>query len=557
MPVPADSQSIYSTATAVHTFDQEVDIPVVLDDEPSSDPFLVRFSPGDPENPKNWSPLKRWYLTMTGGLLVLSATFSSSAPSPIIGVLLQEFGFSAEVGTLTISLFVCGYCVGPLLWGPLSEQYGRRPIFILSFFGFMVCHVLIVAYLPLKPLHHLQCFQIGSALSKNTASILVFRFLGGTFAAAPLANSGALISDIWGPKERGAALAVFTVAPFAGPSIGPIVGGYLYQAGVSWRWVFWILATFVSQLRVSPIRFSMRFQAGVCWLQIILTVPETFEPILLVKMARERRKNTGDERYYAAMETNSMKFADRIEAILARPFKILFQEPILFVLTIYMSFVYGCIYMLFEAYPIVYTEGHGLKPGPAGLVYLPLPIGGFLAVVVYLLFVNTDYARKVEEFAPEPVPPEYRLRVAMIASPLLTASFFWFAWTSSPSISIWLPLASALVLGFSICWIFVGFSYPCPLSPFDVTTQLALINYIIDVYLFVSASALAATVVVRSAFGTGFPMYTKLGPEWASSLVGFVALVLTPAPFILSKYGPAIRSRSKFVPPRPSSKMSA
>lgn len=93
----------------------------------------------------------------------------------------------------------------------------------------------------------------------------------------PYRTLSALIADIWGAKERGAALAVFTVAPFAGPSIGPIVGGYLYQAGVSWRWTFWIPAIFVSQLRVPYIPPPMRFQAGVCWLQIILTVPETFE----------------------------------------------------------------------------------------------------------------------------------------------------------------------------------------------------------------------------------------------------------------------------------------
>lgn len=64
---------------------------------------------------------------------------------------------------------------------------------------------------------------------------------------SPHCTLSALISDIWGPKERGAALAVFAVAPFAGPGIGPIVGGYIYQAGVSWRWVFWILAIFVSR----------------------------------------------------------------------------------------------------------------------------------------------------------------------------------------------------------------------------------------------------------------------------------------------------------------------
>lgn len=61
-----------------------------------------------------------------------------------------------------------------------------------------------------------QSFQVGGALAKNTAQILVFRFLGGVFAAAPLTNSGALIADIWDAKTRGKALAIFTLAPFAG-----------------------------------------------------------------------------------------------------------------------------------------------------------------------------------------------------------------------------------------------------------------------------------------------------------------------------------------------------
>jgi MFS family permease len=121
------------------------------------------------------------------------------------------FGFSREVGILTIAvrlpysqqtrsdtqLFVAGYMLGPLLWGPLSEIFGRRPIFIVTF----------IAYIG---------FQVGCALSKNTASILVFRFLGGTFAAAPLTNSGALIADIWDGDHRGKAMSFFALAPFAG-----------------------------------------------------------------------------------------------------------------------------------------------------------------------------------------------------------------------------------------------------------------------------------------------------------------------------------------------------
>lgn len=89
--------------------------------------------------------------------------------------LMKQFGISSEVGILCISLFVAGYILGPLLWGPLSEIYGRRPIAIITF----------VFYVG---------FQVGCALSKNTGSILVFRFLSGTFAAAPLTNSGALLA---------------------------------------------------------------------------------------------------------------------------------------------------------------------------------------------------------------------------------------------------------------------------------------------------------------------------------------------------------------------------
>lgn len=53
---------------------------------------------------------------------------------------MEQFDISEELGTLTLSLFVAGYCLGPLIWGPLSEVYGRRPIFIIAFFFYTVSH---------------------------------------------------------------------------------------------------------------------------------------------------------------------------------------------------------------------------------------------------------------------------------------------------------------------------------------------------------------------------------------------------------------------------------
>lgn len=465
--------------------------------------FEVRFEEGDPENPKNWSRAQRWYLTVFGGVLLLNATFSSSAPTGIIPTLQEEFHFSLEVAALLIALFVAGYCVGPLLWGPLSEQYGRRPIFIISF-GIYVC------------------FQIGCALSKNIGSLLAFRFLAGTFAAGPLTNSGAVISDIWDAKTRGKALAFFTLAPFAGPSLGPTVGGFMAVAGVDWRWLFWLLTIF----------------SGVCWVLIVFTHPETYAPTILVQKARRLRKETGDNRYWAPLERQDIRLVHRLEHILVRPFKIMFLEPMLLAVTLYMSFVYGCIYLLFEAYPIVYSIGHHLNEGLSGLTFLPIFVGGILGAIVHVTYWNPAYERLLEKYDPKPVPPEYRMDQCLWASPIFAVGFFWFAWTSYPSLPLWASVFAGLPLGFSIIWIFLG-----------------LFNYIIDVYLFAAASALAGTTIIRSLFGAGFPlfanqMYEKLNPRWASTLLGFIAVLMAPIPFILKKYGPALRKKSKFAQSR-------
>ena len=124
----------------------------------------------------------------------------------------------------------------------------------------------------------------------------------------------------------------------------------------------------------------------------------------------------------------------------------------------------------------------------------------------------------------------------MVAAPVFALSFFWFGWTSYPSISYWAPLMAGVPLGISVIFLFLG-----------------LFNYVIDAYLFVAASALSAMTVFRSLFGAGFPlfatqMYQALNPRWASTLLGCVAIALGPIPFVLRWYGHHLRRRSKFAP---------
>ena len=279
---------------------------------------------------------------------------------------------------------------------------------------------------------------------------------------------------------------------------------------------------------------------------------------MLVKRAQKLRKETDDDRYWAPLEKNKKTFSQHVKHVLARPFLILFREPMLIAITLYMSvslprqvsascisdacatqFIYGVMYLLFEAYPIVFTRGHGFNAGISGLMFMPIFVGGVIGVAIYLAVFNPAYARAMKRYAPAPVPPEFRLGPCLWAAPIYTISFFWFGWTSYPTVSYWAPVMAGVPMGMAIVFLFNG-----------------LFNYTIDAYLFVAASALSSMTVVRSLFGAGFPlfatqMYDTLNPRWASTLLGLIALVLTPIPFILIKFGGRLRRKSKYAPNLP------
>jgi hypothetical protein len=233
---------------------------------------------------------------------------------------------------------------------------------------------------------------------------------------------------------------------------------------------------------------SLRSGAAIVLIQL------TFSPLLLARKAQQKREETGDLGYYAPFERQEWPIRARVYHVLVRPWVIFFQEPMLVSLTLYMSvrlacptlqvqiaqltdllqFVYGCLYLLFEAYPIVFTMGHGFNAGISGLMLLPIPVGGAAAVVLvcfncrplvkslgltrsqYSMYYNPRYEAEAAKLAPRPVPPEFRLHMAFIAGPLFSVSFFWFGWTSFPSISYWAPLMAGLLMGFAIQLIFVS-----------------------------------------------------------------------------------------------------
>jgi MFS family permease len=124
--------------------------------------------------------------------------------------------------SLTPALFVLGFAFGPLLWAPTSEVFGRRIVYLVSCF-FLTLWLAVTIAAP------------------NPAAILVFRALSGFFGSSPLTNAGGTVSDLLTAEQRGVGMALFSAAPFLGPALGPISGGYIGDAA-GWKWVMGFLA---------------------------------------------------------------------------------------------------------------------------------------------------------------------------------------------------------------------------------------------------------------------------------------------------------------------------
>ena len=416
----------------------------------------------------------------------------------------KEFHVSSEITTLALSLYVLGFAVGPVLLAPLSEFFGRQPVYIVSWFVLFI-------------------FQLPVALAPNIGTILVSRFIGGFAGGAPLTNTGGTVSDLWTRNESGWPMAVYGLSSTLGPPLALVMSGYI-GLNLGWRWIFWVLMAIT----------------GVFWVLLVLKIPETRHTIILQKKTKRVRKVMRKEGLKAAdsitdANADERKGLHQLFAItLTRPFHFLFTEPITFFAAVYNGFLYGLVYLFNEAFPLVFGpgKGHGFNGGEQGLSFLGLCIGPIIAFLFYPL-QERYYLRRVAENEGKGVP-EARMWMARLGALFIPISLFWFGWTSYPSVHWIVPIIASAMFGAGIYIII-----------------LSILNYVVDSYQTYSASALAGVILVRNIVGAGFPlfasqMYNKLGYEWASSLLGFIAILLVPIPFIFFYRGEIIRLRSRW-----------
>lgn len=336
------------------------------------------------------------------------------------------------------------------------------------------------------------------------------------FGAALISNGPGTVVDVSKPEYLAMGMSLFSLGPFNGPVLGPLIGGFVYEYR-GWRWTNWIV------LVLAGLAFSM-----------MMTVKETYAPRILRKRAEKMRTQTGDDRWWCQYDRSDSSWR-LIATNMKRPCVLFFTEPIVWFINVWNALIYGILYLCFVAYPVVFAQHRGWSAGFAGMSYLGIGAGIVLAIALEPLIRRIVNSRPRDSATGKPAPEAAAL-IMVVGSLLTPIGQLGFAWTCLPQRIPWIvPILFGVPFG---CGNTLSFIYSS--------------NYLAGAYGIYAASALASNAVIRSLFGATLPlagskMYETLSPQWAGTLCGLLAVAMIPVPFVFWRYGARIRGRSRTI----------
>ncbi|KAJ7249547.1 major facilitator superfamily domain-containing protein, partial [Mycena haematopus] len=459
----------------------------------------VDFEEGDIRNPACFPRSKKWAITLLACFSTLIASSAASAYNLGFASMTKDLNCTDFQATVGFIVYTLGFGLVPLVSSSFSEEFGRQPLYIGSAIGFTFMYLLI-------------------ALSKNIQTVIIARFLQGSFGstwATMYCESNVLFLSTYASRasRRGLPMAIFSVAALGGSGLGPLAAGWVEtNPKLQWRWIQWI------QMII----------CGVYSLAVPLIMRETRSSILLTRLAKNLRKETGNHRYRARIEDQRASLTSLIFISCTRPIHLLLTEPVVSAFSLWIGFLWGVMFSMIESIPGLFRDLHHFNVGQEGTVFASMAVGTALG------FVSNFYQEYLYRKHFDRRGPEARLILACAAAIMLPISMFIYAWCAFPHVP-WISLLIAIAI-----YIWATF-----------IVYLSVFSYLADCYGSFASSALAGQSLCRNMMATIFPLFTKqmfagLGYNWANTLFALVATVMVPIPFVLFFYGPAIRSRSRF-----------
>ncbi|KAM0250946.1 hypothetical protein ACHAQJ_008404 [Trichoderma viride] len=543
------------------TFDTDLPPPPILQQpsldgrEPPSCPELTAYA-----SPLTWGATRKSILLILSCLATFLTAYTAGAYAPPAAIMANDFGSTRLVLLVGITTFCMGFAFAPMALAPMSEIWGRYPIFIIAGTVFVI-------------------FQAVCSVMPDAAGMLVARFLVGTGGSVFSAVVGGVLADLWEKEERNTPMALFSGSVLAGTGAGPLVSAALIETVGSnnraWKWSFWVQAILDGVLLIFLIFFFKESRASVLLSRKAKKLNEWYakleehgiygqwvssELVLMASAASSQTTITTSINQRTAIPAPRFRRirwivkADEQRASLGqiiltsvrRPFHLLFTEPVVFCFSLWAAFSWGVLYLSFSVVPFLYGSNFDMS----SRVYVAMMIASAVATVVGIyqehLLKHSQWKQQEEGFQYSDSKfwafmrrrfpaeaPEARLYFTCITALLLPIGLF-IAFLSSQGTG---GYSKAIGLGLATWGIY--------------SVYLATFNYLADTYHIYASSALAAQSFCRNVLGGCFPlltsvMFTNLGLKGAGGMLGGIATGLTILPWVLLFYGERIRAKSKF-----------
>ncbi|KAI0369756.1 MFS general substrate transporter [Pilatotrama ljubarskyi] len=460
----------------------------------SEETIYVEFDEGDPRNPMNFSYARKWAITLTASLFTIIVASSSSAYALGDPSMIRDLNATQFQATIGLSMYTLGFALVPLVSASFSEEFGRQPLYLFSGLGCLLMHLM-------------------TALAQNIQTVIVGRFLAGAFGSTGSTMVGGTIADIWAPHERGLPMSIFAVMALTGPGIGCVAAGWIEQdRHLEWRWIQWVHVIWT----------------GIFVIAVPICMKETRSGVLLTRMAKKLRKETGNKNYRARVEDERASLRTLIYISCTRPIYLLLTEPVVASFSLWVGFAWGILYVLVESIAPAFKTIHHFNTGQTGTVFVAMIIGPLVGLAIQM-YQEKLYAK----YAPTK-GPEARLFSACVGAILFPAGIFIYAWCTFESVH-WIGMAMGIFVIMTALFVL----------------YVAVFTYLADCYGIFASSALAGQSLSRNLMGMAFPLFTeqmfsRLTYHWGNTLFGCIAVAMIPIPYVLMWKGPAIRASSKF-----------
>ncbi|KAJ6437337.1 putative reverse transcriptase [Purpureocillium lavendulum] len=529
-------------------------------------------------SPLRWGPARKNLLLALSCIATFLTAYTAGAYSPPATIIAHDLDTTRTVVLVGITVFCLGFAFAPMALAPISEIWGRYPVFVVAGLIFVV-------------------FQAVCSVMPNIAGMLIARTLVGVGASVFSAVVGGLIADLYDKEDRNTPMALFSGAVLAGTGAGPLVSTALIDdvadPTLAWKWTFWhqVIMDFVLVLAI--ILFGSESRASVllsrkakvlnAWYEKLerrgvygLWVAEPSEMAVAasapggmqtptVAMRSDPRCSprlkgpAGDDdtptesrlqrvRWVVRADEERPPLPKLISLSIRRPFHLLLTEPVVFSFSLWAAFAWGVLYLSFSVVPYLYKT----DLDRSSRVYVSMMVAAAVATAVGIV---QDHLLKHPQWRAHPEDLSFRYE----------DSRFWAFMrrrfpAEAPEARLYFTCVTAMMLPAGLLG---GFLCPRDMDGYAeavglgfalwgiYSIYLATFNYLADTYHVYASSALAAQSFCRNVLGGAFPlltstMFINLGLRGAGGLLGGIAAGLSVIPWVLVFWGERIRARSKF-----------